>query len=84
LGSAAQLSADAKVLQVTAQKLYAAGEASITELLEAFRSVEEARLSELKLARDVAEARLGLLRTTGTFFDSTLDRLCGATARTKP
>lgn len=84
LGSAAQLSVDAKVLQTTAQKLYSAGETPITELLEAFRSAEEARLSELKLARDVAEARLGLLRTTGTLFDPALDRLCGATARTTP
>jgi outer membrane protein TolC len=57
-------------------QLYAAGEASITELLEAYRVAEEAQLAELALTEHVALTRLQLMRASGTMFDAELDRHC--------
>jgi outer membrane protein TolC len=65
-------------LQATAKKLYAAGEATLTDLFEAFRNAEEARLSELRLALEIAHTRLALMRSAGTLFDPMLDRACGS------
>jgi outer membrane protein TolC len=67
---------DARELLTQAQRLYAAGEASITEMLEAFRAAEEAQLAELDRAFEIALARLSVMRATGTMFDATLDRAC--------
>jgi outer membrane protein, heavy metal efflux system len=73
---AGQVSARALALQATTQELYAAGEATLTELFEAFRNSEEARLSELRLAVEIARTRLSLMRSAGTLFDPMLDRAC--------
>jgi outer membrane protein TolC len=59
-----------------ALQLYAAGEASITELLDAFRAAEEAELLRLDLVQDVALTRLAVMRAAGTHFNVTLDREC--------
>jgi outer membrane protein, heavy metal efflux system len=64
-------------LQAKALALYAAGELSMTELLDAFRAVEEARLARIELAEQIALARLALMRARGTQFDAGLDQACG-------
>jgi outer membrane protein, heavy metal efflux system len=69
-------SRDAVSVRDKAGQLYAAGEASITELLEAFRVAEEAQLASVALAQDIALTRLTLMRAAGTMFDATLDREC--------
>ena len=61
-----------------AKQLYAAGELSITELLEAFRAAEEAQLARIELAEEIAAARLGLMRALGTQLDPRLDAACGS------
>lgn len=78
LGVTRELAVDARALQSAAQKLYEAGEATITELLEAFQSSEQACLSELQLAGEIAHARLALMRAASTHFDRALDHLCGS------
>jgi cobalt-zinc-cadmium efflux system outer membrane protein len=77
-------SADAVALQQKAEQLYTAGEASITELLEAFRAAEEAQLGQVDAAEEVAAARLERMRAAGRQFDPTLDKACGGTAESKP
>jgi cobalt-zinc-cadmium efflux system outer membrane protein len=72
----AQAQRDARELLVQARSLYAAGEASITEMLEAFRVAEQARLAELDRVFEIALARLLLMRASGTLFDESLDRAC--------
>jgi outer membrane protein TolC len=59
-----------------ATQLYSAGEATITELLEAHRVAEEAQLAELALLEQVALMRLAQMRAAGTMFDAQLDRQC--------
>lgn len=71
---------EAVTLQQKAKQLYAAGETSITELIEAFGAAEEARLSRLVLAEEIAVARLAMMRAAGTQFDAALDRICSAPA----
>ena len=74
-------SSNAEALETQAQRLYAAGESSITELLETFRQAEDARLTQLDLARQVGASRLALMHAAGTMFDPTLDADCGGAAR---
>ncbi|HEY6079346.1 MAG TPA: hypothetical protein VIW29_11115, partial [Polyangiaceae bacterium] len=62
-----------------ATQLYAAGEVSITELLEAYRAAEEAKLAKLALGQEIALTRLALMRAAGTMFDAKLDRECQGT-----
>jgi outer membrane protein TolC len=69
---------EAASLQTKAATLYGAGEVTITELLDAFRAVEEARLARIDLAEEIARARLARMRAAGTLFDATLDKGCGA------
>jgi cobalt-zinc-cadmium efflux system outer membrane protein len=69
--------AEAGGLQAKATALYAAGEGGITELLDAYRAVEEARLARIDLAEEIARARLARMRAAGTLFNSTLDKDCG-------
>lgn len=73
--------AEAASLQDKARQLYGAGEASITELLEAFRAAEEARLGLIDLARELALLRLDRMRAAGTLLDPTLDKACNVTQR---
>lgn len=69
---------DADVLRQKARQLYAAGELSITELLDAYRAAEEARLARIDLAEEIAAARLSLMRALGTQLDPRLDAACGS------
>ncbi|MBK6686103.1 MAG: TolC family protein [Deltaproteobacteria bacterium] len=63
-------------LQDEATQLYAAGEANITELLEAYHSAEALLLSRLELAAEIAQVRLARMRLAGSFFDPELDQAC--------
>ncbi|MEY4544723.1 MAG: hypothetical protein RL685_918 [Pseudomonadota bacterium] len=67
---------DAQALSSQAQRLYSAGEVSITEVLEAFRAAEDARLTELDRAFEIALAKIDVMRATGTLFDPNLDQAC--------
>lgn len=69
---------DAGVVRDKARQLYAAGELSITELLDAFRAAEEARLARVDLAEEIALTRLALMRALGTQLDARLDAACGS------
>lgn len=81
LAEAQAVSRDALDIRDRATRLYTAGEATITELLEAHRVVEEAQLAELALIEQVALTRLARMRAGGTMFDSELDQLCQGGAR---
>ncbi|HEX2872533.1 MAG TPA: TolC family protein [Polyangiaceae bacterium] len=71
-------SRDALLVRDKALQLYRAGEASITELLEAFQVAEAAQLAALEVAREAALGRLAVMRAAGTMFDAALDRECRA------
>lgn len=72
--------AEAATLESQAGKLYAAGEASIAELLDASRAAEEAQLARVDLAEEIALARFAWMRAMGTLLDKTLDSACGDAA----
>ena len=76
LAEAEKASVETAQIQEKARALYAAGEASITELLEVFRTVEESRLTTIDLLEEMARVRLALMRASGTMFDPALDRAC--------
>ncbi len=78
LAEAEQASSQTAAIRLQAQRLFGAGEASITELLEAFRATEDAELSKLECLEEIARTRLELMRASGTMFDSRLDRTCGS------
>ncbi len=67
---------EAERLQAQARQLYAAGECTITELLEALATAEAAHLDALDLEAERAAVGLAVMRAAGTFFDDTLDRAC--------
>jgi cobalt-zinc-cadmium efflux system outer membrane protein len=67
---------EAERLQTQALQLYAAGEANITELLEALSAAEAARLDAVALDAERAAIHLAMMRAAGTFFDDTLDGAC--------
>lgn len=71
------VSVDAQSVRDQAGQLYAAGEATITEVLEAYQGAEEARLAELDLSLQIALTRLTVMKEAGTMYDSTLDQECG-------
>jgi cobalt-zinc-cadmium efflux system outer membrane protein len=75
---------EAEELLRQSQRLYSAGEASITEMLEAFRAAEEARLAELDRVFELVDARLLLMQASGTMFDAELDRACRRGEPRKP
>jgi outer membrane protein TolC len=78
---AEQLVEGATRVQARAEQLYTAGEGSITELLEAFRSAEEAQFALIGLGEEIAMARLSLMRSLGSLLDPTLDQHCGGKSR---
>ncbi len=77
LVSAEGAAVQAAEVEAKARQLYTAGEASITELLEAFRSTEEAQLGRLSIVEEIAGARLRAMRASGSLFDARLDSACG-------
>jgi outer membrane protein TolC len=56
--------------------LYSAGEASIAEVLDAYRTAEDAQLDRLAVLEDLVAARLDAMRASGTQFDPELDVAC--------
>jgi outer membrane protein, heavy metal efflux system len=74
---------DARELLSQAQRLYSAGEASISEMLEAFRAAEDARLAELDRVFEIALTRLLVMRASSTLFDPGLDQACTRPERRK-
>jgi cobalt-zinc-cadmium efflux system outer membrane protein len=76
LRSAQDASTRAVEVETKASALYAAGEATITELLEAFRVAEQAQLEKLALEEEIATARIRLMRALGSMFDAALDHAC--------
>jgi outer membrane protein, heavy metal efflux system len=76
-GDAEQVAVDAQQVQLRAEQLYAAGEASITELLDACRATEEARFGAIALGEQIAQARLALMEAQGSLLDPNLDQQCG-------
>ncbi|MFS8065256.1 MAG: TolC family protein, partial [Byssovorax sp.] len=72
--------AEAASLQSMTVTLYTAGEATLTELLDAFGAAEAARLARIDLAEEIARARLARMRAAGTLFQPALDQACGAAA----
>jgi cobalt-zinc-cadmium efflux system outer membrane protein len=81
LPEAQAASRDAIAVRQKATQLYAAGEANITELLEAYRVAEEAQLGELALIERLALTRLQRMRSSGSMFDAELDRKCRGGAK---
>ena len=75
---------DSRELLSQAQRLYSAGEVSITEMLEAFRAAEEARLAELDRVYEIALTRMLVMRASGTLLDPRLDQACTGPAQRKP
>ncbi len=73
--------ADAASLGASVVQLHAAGEATITEVLDAFRAVEEARLARIDLAEDIVRARLARMQAAGTQFDAALDQACSGAGK---
>lgn len=72
--------AEAASLQTMSVTLYTAGEATLTELLDAYGAAEQARLARIELAEEIARARLARMRAAGTLFQPALDQACGAAA----
>jgi outer membrane protein, heavy metal efflux system len=68
---------EAASLGTNAVKLYAAGEATIVEVFDAFRAAEEAQLAAIDLAEEIARARIARMKAAGTQFDTALDQACG-------
>ena len=69
--------ADTERLKQNARALYSAGEASITELLDAYRMGENAALDRLAALEELLAARLAVMRAAGKQFEPRLDASCG-------
>jgi outer membrane protein, heavy metal efflux system len=67
---------DASQIELQAIALYRAGEASLSELLDALRSGEAVRLARIDLAEELVAARIELMRAAGKQLDPELDRAC--------
>ncbi len=76
-----QAATDAASLGSSAVKLYAAGEATIAEVLDAFRAAEEAQLAGIELAEEITRARLARMKAAGTQFDKALDQACSGSVK---
>jgi cobalt-zinc-cadmium efflux system outer membrane protein len=76
LGQGEQNARDAGELRDGARKLYAAGEASVAELLDAYRAAEATELARLDTIEEIALARIELARATG----SSVERACAERA----
>ena len=75
---------EAATLLEQTRQLYAAGEATLTELLEAFRATEEASLAVIDLAEELVLVRLERMAAAGTQLDPALDKACSDPDRSKP
>lgn len=68
----------AEHLREQARVLYGAGEASMTDLLDAYRTGENAALDRVTALEELLAARLAAMRAAGTQFDPELDASCGS------
>jgi cobalt-zinc-cadmium efflux system outer membrane protein len=59
-----------------ALQLYNAGEASIADVLDAYRTAENAELARIEVLEDLMMTRLQAMRAAGTQFDRNLDAAC--------
>ncbi|HEY8944143.1 MAG TPA: TolC family protein [Polyangiaceae bacterium] len=66
----------------SARVLYGAGEVSITEILDAYRTGESAALDRLTALEDLLAARLAVMRAAGRQFEPELDASCGSRGKT--
>lgn len=78
LHQAEQNVAETEKLKESARVLYAAGEASIIELLDAYRTGESSALDRLTALEELLAARLAVMRAAGKQFDPELDASCGS------
>jgi cobalt-zinc-cadmium efflux system outer membrane protein len=78
LREAEQIEVETERLKESARVLYGAGEASITELLDAYRTGENAALDRLSALEELFAARLSVMRAAGKQFDAVLDASCGS------
>jgi cobalt-zinc-cadmium efflux system outer membrane protein len=78
LREAEQTVKDAAELIDGARRLYGAGEASIAEVLDAYRTGEKAALDRLAALEELLTARLAVMRASGKQFDRELDAACGS------
>jgi outer membrane protein, heavy metal efflux system len=78
LQQAQQNVAETAKLKESARILYGAGEASITELLDAYRTGESAALDRLTALEELLAARLAVMRAAGKQFVPELDASCGS------
>lgn len=76
--------ASTEQLKESARLLYAAGETSIAELLDAYRTAEGAALDRLAALEELLVARLTVMRAAGKQFDPKLDAGCGSHRNTNP
>jgi cobalt-zinc-cadmium efflux system outer membrane protein len=83
LREAEQSVAAAEQLRQSARTLYEAGEASMTELLDAYRTSENAALDRLTALEELLGARLDLMRAAGKQFDPSLDASCANQGKTE-
>lgn len=77
VNGAAEAAREASQLRAKAKQLYAAGELTMAELLDAYEAAEEARLANIDLAEQIASTRIALMRAYGTQFDARVDAACG-------
>lgn len=83
LAAAETTAEDARASRAKSQQLYALGEATLTDLLDAFRVVGEAELARVDLAEELAIARLELMQIAGSQFSDRLDSACNVTHRSE-
>jgi cobalt-zinc-cadmium efflux system outer membrane protein len=83
LAELASIGADAASLLDKTKQLYTAGEATLTELLEAFRAAEETQLGVIELAEELVSVRIERMAAAGTQLDAALDKACGTQDRSK-
>lgn len=74
----------AEALEGRTLRLFAAGEAALTDVLDALRGVGAARLARVELAEQLVAARLDVMRAVGSQLDSELDRACSGSGRGRP
>jgi outer membrane protein, heavy metal efflux system len=74
LGRDEQNARDAGELRDGARKLYAAGEASVVEVLDAYRAAEAAELSQIDTIEELALARIELKRAIGGGLERACDK----------
>jgi outer membrane protein TolC len=79
LARAEQTALEVQQLKESARLLYAAGESSISELLDAYRTSESASLDRITALDELLSARLAVMRAAGRQFDAELDASCGGT-----